>query len=305
MRKLPSLHAVRIFEACARVLNFSVAARELCLTHSAVSHQIRQLEEWLGQALFTRHASGVHLTPAGQSLQRAATQALTTLEDTCQQLLAVPAGETLTLAAPGSFLALWLIQRLENFEHQYPELRLQLQTQGNFHDLATDRIDALVVSGCPPWPHGIHGTTLFSDRAGPVCAPDWPHLLRQPADLNGQPLLYTLSRRNAWADWAELSHWTNPQLHLVRHFDNLQLMLEAAVAKLGVAIAPERLARRELSQGRLIAPLGFTAGPSEFSLCLSSHRLMEPALQTLSQWMAAQAAHEKSFAALPTLTTLT
>ncbi len=189
MRKLPSLHAVRIFEACSRVLNFSLAARELCLTHSAVSHQIRQLEDWLGQPLFTRHASGVHLTPAGQTLQRAATQALSTLEDTCQQLLAMPSGETLTLAAPGSFLALWLIRRLENFEQQHPSLRLQLQTQGTFHDLATNRIDALVVSGCPPWPHGIQGTTLFSDRAGPVCAPDWPHLPSKPTDLDGQPLL--------------------------------------------------------------------------------------------------------------------
>lgn len=295
MRKLPSLHAVRIFEACARVLNFSLAARELCLTHSAVSHQIRQLEDWLGQALFTRHAAGVHLTPAGQALQRAATQALTTLEDTCQQLLAMPAGETLTLAAPGSFMALWLIQRMENFERQHPELRLQLQTQGTFHDLATDRIDALVVSGCPPWPHGIQGTTLFSDSAGPVCAPDWSSIPGKPTDLDGQPLLYTLSRRSAWADWAELNHWNNPQLHLARHFDNLQLMLEAAVAKLGIAIAPERLVRRELSQGRLIAPLGFMAGPSEFSLCLSSHRTAETALQALSQWMVAQAVQEEPF----------
>lgn len=274
------------------MLNFSLAARELCLTHSAVSHQIRQLEDWLGQPLFTRHATGVHLTPAGQTLQRSATQALSTIEDTCQQLLAMPTGETLTLAAPVSFLALWLIQRLEHFERQHPELRLQLQTQGNFHDLATNRIDALVVSGCPPWPHGIQGTTLFADRAGPVCAPDWAHLPKVPTDLDGQPLLYTLSRRSAWADWAELNAWKNPQLHLARHFDNLQLMLEAAVAKLGIAIAPEQLARRELAQGRLIAPLGFLSGPSEFSLCLASNRHHEPALQALVQWMRTQASED-------------
>ncbi|KXW57645.1 LysR substrate-binding domain-containing protein [Ferrovum myxofaciens] len=292
MRKLPSLHAVRIFEACARVLNFSLAARELCLTHSAVSHQIRQLEDWIGQPLFTRHAAGVQLTPAGQTLQRAATQALSTLEEACHQLLASPPGQTLTLAAPGGFMALWLIQRLENFEQQHPHIRLQLQTQGTFNDLVTDRIDALVVSGCPPWPHGVQGQTLFSDRAGPVCAPDWSPLPHTATDLSGQPLLYTLSRRNAWTDWAELNGLENPRLHLVRHFDNLQLMLEAAVAKLGIAIAPERLARRELTQGRLVAPLGFVQGPSEFALCLSSHRAEDPLLAALSQWMVTQAQAE-------------
>ncbi|NDU85966.1 MAG: LysR family transcriptional regulator [Ferrovum sp.] len=292
MRKLPPLHAVRIFEACARVLNFSLAARELCLTHSAVSHQIRQLEEWLGQALFTRHATGVHLTPAGQTLQRAATQALVTLEESCHQLLSAPPGQLLTLAAPGSFMALWLIRRLENFEQQHPNLRLQLQTQGSFHDLATDRIDALVVSGRPPWPHGVEAQTLFSDRAGPVCAPDWNPFPKTAAELLGQPLLYTLSRRSAWTDWAELNGLESPRLHLVRHFDNLQLMLEAAVAKLGIAIAPERLAQRELSQGRLIAPLGFTQGPSEFAICTQQHRANEPTLRALSQWMVAQAQDE-------------
>ncbi|MHB8354157.1 MAG: LysR substrate-binding domain-containing protein [Burkholderiales bacterium] len=288
MRKLPPLHAVRIFETCARVLNFSVAARELCLTHSAVSHQIRQLETWLGQPLFTRHAGGVALTAAGQTLQRSATQSLGLLEDTCQQLLSHTRGQALTLAAPGSFMALWLIRRLEHFEREYPGLRLQLQTQGDYQDLSAQRIDALVVSARPPWPKGVHALTLFGDRAGPVCAPDWSPMPTQVGELLGAPLLYTLSRREAWIDWAELNELDPARLHLTRHFDNLQLMLEAAIAKLGIAIAPQPLVQRELQQRRLIAPLGFTSSPSEFALCVQSSRAQEPHLAALCTWMAEQ-----------------
>ncbi len=270
------------------MLNFSVAARELSLTHSAVSPQIRQLEEWLGQPLFTRHAGGVALTPAGQALQRSATQSLSLLEDTCHQLLSRSQAQAITLAAPGSFMALWLIRRLEHFERTHPALRLQLQTQGNYQDLAAQRIDALVVSARPPWPKGVHAFTLFGDRAGPVCAPDWAPLPGNGGELLGQPLLYTLSRREAWIEWAELHGLDPARLNLVRHFDNLQLMLEAAVAKLGIAIAPEQLVQRELQQGRLIAPLGFTSSLSEFALCVLASRVQDAPLAALSTWMTEQ-----------------
>ncbi len=288
MRKLPPLNAIRIFDACAQVLNFSVAARDLCVTHSAVSHQIRQLEEWVGQPLFVRHAQGVALTPAGQLLHRAAAQSLHLLEAAGQQLRVSPQGDTVTLAAPGSFLALWLIRRLEHFERTHPALRLQLQTQGDFQDLASGRIDALVVSAHPPWPKGVAAQTLFADRAGPVCAPDWQPRPGRPADLLGVPLLYTLSRQDAWLDWAELQGLDPGRLSLARPFDNLQLMLEAAVARLGIAIAPEQLARRELAQGRLVAPLGFASGPSEFALCMLANRRHDAPLAALSAWMQAQ-----------------
>src|SRR5487761_1948225 len=165
MRKLPSLHAIKIFEACAQVLNFSVAARELCLTHSAISHQIRQLEEWFGQPLFTRHADGVQLTPSGQALARVATQSPAQLEAACSLIMSRTEPLGIRLAAPGSFMALWLIRRMEVFEREYPAIRLQLQTQGDFQDLAAQRIDALVVSASPPWPRGVEVSVLFADRA--------------------------------------------------------------------------------------------------------------------------------------------
>ena len=291
MRKLPSLRAVRVFEVCARLGNFSLAARELHLTHSAVSHQVRQLEDWFGQPLFTRHASGVQVTAAGAVLARASALALDQLEVACEQVRSAHAQQLVRLAAPGSFMALWLIRRLEDFERTHPEVQLQLQTQGAFTDLQAQKIDALVVSSQPPWPRGVAASALFDDCAGPVCAPDWPSLPRVPADLLGQPLLYTLSRREAWLEWGGLHGLDAELLDLgrARHFDNLQLMLEAAGARLGVAIAPEQLVQRELAQGRLVAPLGFTQGPSQFALCTLQARAAEPALSALHAWMLAQA----------------
>ncbi len=271
------------------VLNFSVAARDLCLTHSAVSHQIRLLENWFGQPLFTRHSGGVALTPAGQQLQRAASQSLGMLEDACSQLLSSAKGQSIKLAAPGSFMALWLIRRLEHFERIHPDLHLQLQTQGDYQDLLNQRIDALVVSASPPWPKGVQAVTLFSDRAGPVCSPHWRPLPGKAQDLLEMPLLYTLSRREAWMEWAALHKLEPARLNLVRHFDNLQLMLEAAVAKLGIAIAPEQLVQRDLREGRLVAPLGFSSGHSEFALCTLASRRHDGPLAALGGWMADQA----------------
>ncbi len=142
MRKLPSLRAVRVFEVCARLSNISMAARELHLTHSAVSHQVKLLEDWFGQPLFTRHANGVQLTPAGAVLARASTLALDQLEIACEQVRSTRSRQVVRLAAPGSFMALWLIRRLEDFERSHPEVQLQLQTQGDLHDLVAQRIDA-------------------------------------------------------------------------------------------------------------------------------------------------------------------
>ena len=267
------------------LLNFSVAARELCLTHSAVSHQIKLLEEWFEQPLFTRHADGVKLTAAGEMLALAATQALGQLELVCSQILSRSEPQSIRLSASSSFIAMWLIPRLEAFERAHPAIRLQLQTQGTYQDLIEQRIDAMVISTAHPWPKNIEATTLFADRPGPVCSPDWPHPPRSPQDLVDQPLLATLSRRDAWASWAKLQGLDDRQLKQVRHFDNLQLMLEGAAAKLGIAIAPERLVQRELQQGRLIAPLGFASGSSVFSLCILQPRAAEESLTALRQWM--------------------
>ncbi|MBS1210503.1 MAG: LysR family transcriptional regulator [Proteobacteria bacterium] len=293
MRQLPPLNALRAFEAAARSHSFSAAAQALCVTHSAVSHQIRLLEDWLGQPVFRRHAAGIALTPAGTSLQQAASQALALLEARCEEIRQSAQTQEIVLGAPGSFLANWLIPHLEEFETAHPAIRLRLQTSAEFAELASARVDALILSGRAPWPRNIDATALVTERSGPLCAPSWPTRPTTPNALIGQPLLHTASRPQAWQDWAQTLGLEPTDFTAGRQFDHLPLMLEAAAAGLGVAIAPDLLVEREISQGRLIAPLGFQATGEVFTLCTQSARAHEAALTALREWLQQLASGER------------
>lgn len=290
MRRLPPLNALRVFEAAARQQNFSAAAEELCVTHSAVSHQIRQLEEWFGHTLFTRHAGGVRLTDIGRRLQQAVSPALSGLEEACAAILRSQNRSEVVLGAPGSFLANWLIPRLEHFEAAHPEILLRLQTATQMEDLLRGRIDALIVSGTAPWPAGLTATPLLEEWIGPVCAPDFPAAVNRVEKLAGYPLLHTSSRANAWPDWARTRGLTAGPWQQGRHFDHLPLMLEAVRAGLGIGIAPALLVERELAAGTLRAPYGFEPGANAFTLCVESSRATHPALRALSHWLGGEAA---------------
>jgi DNA-binding transcriptional LysR family regulator len=290
MRRLPPLNALRVFDAAARHLNFSAAAEELCVTHSAVSHQIRQLEEWFGHTLFARHAGGVSLTDIGRRLQQTVGPALASLEEGSAAILRTQARSEVTLGAPGSFLANWLIPRLERFEAAHPEILLRLQTSTETEDLLRGRIDALILSGAAPWPTGMATTPLLDEWIGPVCAPAYALNSHQAAELLRLPLLHTSSRQSAWQDWAKArelgaGHWSKG-----RHFDHLPLMLEAVRAGLGIGIAPALLVERELAAGTLRAPFGFEPGPHAFTLCLESTRTDNPSLDALRAWLLEEAA---------------
>jgi len=283
MRRLPSLNALRVFDAAARRASFSAAAQELCVTHSAVSHQIRQLEDWLGKSLFVRHAAGVRLTSAGLSLQQATEHALGMLESRCAEIAEPTRITEIVLGAPGSFLANWLIPRLDRFEAAHPDIRIRLQTSAAITELQAQRVDALIVSG-RSWPRQIAAVDLLEERIGPVCASDWPHRIRAPGELLSQPLLHTSSHPQAWSEWAVGQGLDPAGFGGGRQFDHLPLMLEAAVAGLGVAIAPELLVEREISRRRLIAPLGFVPSGAVFAFCTMSHR-QDEALATLCDWL--------------------
>ncbi len=288
MRRLPPLNALRAFDAAARQLGFSSAAQELHVTHSAVSHQIRQLEQWLGKALFVRHSSGVRLTAAGQNLKLATDHIFELLEARCAEISEQAPITEIVLGASGSFLLNWLIPRLDRFEAKHPDVRVRLQTSTTMDDLQRHVVDCLIVSD-RRWPADVEAVSLFEETVGPVCAPDWPHRIAVPEDLPGQPLLHTTSRPHAWDDWASRNEIEPALFAGGRRFDHLSLLLEAAAAGLGVAIAPALLVERELSQGRLIAPLGFGPSGAVFAFCTMSGR-SDKALGSLREWLKKESA---------------
>lgn len=257
MRRLPVVRTLLSFEAVAEYASFSSAAASIGMTHGAISHQMRALEEWLGQPVFERHRGGVRLTDNGERLRRACTHAFSILEQACQQIRADEAAQSLSIACSTTFLAQWLLPRIERFTHDHPDLLLHFQTLTTVDALLAGKVDVLILSGHSSSPvKGADVTRLVTDRIGPVCSPSWPAPPTALEQIRDVPLLHAASRLNAWSEWAD-AVGLKLDLSGGTAFESLSLSIEAAKGSLGFAIAPEFLVRHEILSGVLTAPLGF------------------------------------------------
>ena len=288
-RELPPLNALRAFEAAARLQSISHAAEELSVTHGAVSRQIRALEEQLGLALFVKDGRGVKLTDAGVRLRDAASDAFERLRGACAELRQRQDDAPFVLGCPGSLLARWFIPRLDRLNRELPELRLQLSASEGELDPRRPGVDATLCFANPPWPADLQVYELAAERIGPVFSPRHARaveLAQAPASaLLGEVLLHTVSRPQAWPQWAASQGLDGAPLQLGQGFEHLYYLLEAAMAGLGVAIAPQQLVADDLAAGRLLAPWGFTATGGRLALWVSGRRSDRRAEQ-LAAWLA-------------------
>ncbi|GIZ10724.1 LysR family transcriptional regulator [Pseudomonas sp. NCCP-436] len=269
-RDLLPLNALRAFDAAARLQSISRAAEELHVTHGAVSRQIRQLELRLGLALFEKDGRGIRLTAAGLRLRDATSEAFERLRETCATLRRETEERPFVLGCPGSLLARWFIPRLDRLQRELPELRLQLSTRQGELDPRSTEVDATLHFAEPPWPADMQVFELATERIGPVLSPHYGNhaqLLRAaPEALYDEQLLHTTSRPQAWPQWASAQGLSPQRLHQGQGFEHLYYLLEAAVAGLGVAIAPQLLVADDLANGRLLAPWGFIETPGRLAL---------------------------------------
>lgn len=269
LHSLPSLNALKAFVAVADQGSISMAAQKLHVTHGAVSRQIKLLEEELDCTLLEKQGRGVKLTDAGQQLYQSCQPAFRTIAESCQQLRQQQQEKPLILACSGSLLARWLIPRLPPLQQALPDLPLQLVTSANDEqpwqqaDLSLSFIDHPVASELL--------IPLEQERIGPVLSPELAKQLGldTSSPLPGLPLLHTLSRPQAWPDWAKHSDIQPDSLHMGQGFPHLSYLLEAVLAGLGIGIAPEQLIRSDLEQGRLLAPWGFVS--TDAWLCVQVH----------------------------------
>ena len=286
-RDLPSLNALRAFEAAARLGSMSLAAQELHVTHGAVSRQVRALEETLGQPLFARQGRGVEATAAGRRLQESCHAAFGQLRETWGRLRREQADAALVLGCSGSVLARWVIPRLERLRHELPALTLHLSAQEDTPAAALPGLDAALLLAAPPWPAAWHVHELAPERIGPVFSPRHPDAERLRAlsatALCDEPLLYTASRPQAWPDWARASGLPPESLRQAQALPHLYFLLEAAAAGLGVAIAPQPLVADDLASGRLLAPWGFRETPARWALATT--RADDPRVEALAGWL--------------------
>ncbi|SFQ74590.1 DNA-binding transcriptional regulator, LysR family [Pseudomonas sp. NFPP07] len=285
---LPPLNALRAFEATARLNSVSQAAEQLHVTHGAVSRQLKVLEEHLGVSLFVKEGRGLKLTDAGMRLRDASSDAFERLRTVCAELTQSTVDAPFVLGCSGSLLARWFIPRLGRLNADLPDLRLHLSAGEGDLDPRRPGLDALLVFAEPPWPADMQVFELASERIGPVLSPRYSRyeqLREAPASaLLNETLLQTTSRPQAWPSWARQNGIDAGALKFGQGFEHLYYLLEAAVAGLGVAIAPQPLVAEDLRAGRLVAPWGFCETPGQLALWLPK-RAADGRARQLAQWL--------------------
>lgn len=286
---LPPLNALKAFEVSARLQSITLAAQELHVTHGAVSRQVKQLEEHLGIALLSKDGRGIKLTDAGTRLYKASHEAFSQIHTSCVDIRRQNQQAPFVLACPGSLLARWLIPRLEQLQHDLPDLRLQVITStGDDNTLQQSDADASLIFLDQPCSENMYAYPLDTERIGPVLSPHYQHAAKlraaTAARLLDEPLLFTRSRPQAWPQWAQAQQLPAADLRYAQGFEHLYYLLEAAVAGLGVAIAPEHLVRSDIANGRLIAPWGFVETAAKLVLLTRKNQHSQRA-QQLAQWL--------------------
>lgn len=291
-RDVPPTPLLVAFEAVARLLSFTAAAAELHLTQSAVSRQVRALEEFVGTELFIRERQGVKLSGVGQTYAQEVREALTRLGSATLACKTNPQGGVLNLAILPTFGTRWLAPRLPDFFQKHPGITLNLSTRLAKFDFQLDRQDAAIHFGQADW-SGAQSAFLMPETIVPACSPQFfaAHRIAQVRDLAHVPLLHLSSRSDAWLRWfADEGHAV--QVPLGVHFDQFATLAQAAVAGIGVALLPRFLIERELQQGELVCAvpnLPALQSVGAYYLVWPERRAHFPPLQTFRNWLQQQA----------------
>lgn len=260
----PPLADLRAFEAAARHLSFTRAARELGVTQGAVSQRIRRLDEMVDLRLFERLTRALVLTSQGQTLATAVGDGLARIDRGLAEIgrqRAPGPGASLTVSVTASFASKWLLPRLARFQEQHPEIEVRIAAEDRFADFAADGVDLGIRFGGGVYP-GLNATLLMPDIVFPVCS---AALLNEGASLTSpEDLLHCVLLHDAavehdgsgcdWRQWFESAGLEVERLEGLRLSPG-QLVLEAAVNRLGIALGRASLVNDELTDGRLVRPL--------------------------------------------------
>jgi DNA-binding transcriptional LysR family regulator len=247
---------LRAFEAASRSGSFRVAAAELGVTPSAVSHAIRKLEDLLGARLFHRKARSIELTTEGQTLMRHVSDAFDMLRHG-MEAVSTRAPRLLRLHVAPSFATQWLAPRLQIFLETNPNVEVRIAASTDYADFSEGMFDADIVYAAARAAHaqpGLVRISLGEETVVPLCAPAIAARIRRPDDILRETLIHSDNKMLRWPDWFAANRLSAPSPHGLR-FDRSFLAITMAAEGLGVALESTRLAERELANGRLIAPM--------------------------------------------------
>ncbi len=294
---LPSLNGLRAFEAAARFLSFTQAAAELNVTQTAISHQIRRLEDQLGIKLFIRQNRSLTLTREAQDYLPSIRSAFEDLRRATERLRRAGPDGRLTVSTTASLATKWLVSRVAAFQDAHPGLEVRITTSNRLIDFRQDEVDIAVRYGRGHWP-GMRAQWLMAERVFPVCAPrllTGPIPLRQPADLANHTLLHATVSRDDWRLW--LTAGGLPFSIAARRgltFDEAFLAIQAAVEGLGVALGRLHLVEADIAAGRLVAPFN-TVLPQDagYYVVTPEARKNDPKVDLFRDWLIASAGSQE------------
>lgn len=277
-----SLNTLRAFDAAARHLNFTHAADELCVTQAAVSHQVKALEAHIGKALFHRHARGLELSDEGALLAPTVADAFGRIERLLQAFKQGGPQEVLSVGVVGTFALGFLMPHLADFRARHPHIELRLRTHNNKVDLAAESLDFAIRFGEGAW-RGAHAEPLMRAPLSPLCRAADASRLRQPEDLRKLTLLRSY-REQDWPAWLRAAGLANVVARGPL-FDASTLMVQAAMAGEGVALAPPAMFAHELQQGRLVQPFALAVDVGGYWLTRLQSKEPTAAMASFRAWL--------------------
>ena len=294
---LPALDLLIGFEAAARHLSFTKAGEELFLTQSAISRQIKELEESLGVALFQRRHRALVLTEAGQQFYAASAQVLTTMRAATERLRAQTGKRSVSLTTTHSFAALWLIPRLAGFTRAHPGVDVRITAETRVQDLERDGLDIAIRHG-PASLAGRNAVRLMGEKVFPVCSPQLLEKkpLDKPSDLKNHVLLQYDDPEGRhpwlhWKTWLEVEGIADLRPAGTLSFSGYEQIIPAALAGHGVALGRTPLVKDLVSSGELVAPFRSTADPARaYYAILSPSAAARPEAIAFLEWLREEAA---------------
>jgi LysR family transcriptional regulator, glycine cleavage system transcriptional activator len=292
-RRLPPLNALRAFEVAARMMNFTLAAKDLNVSQGAVSRHVAQLEAFLGTKLFHRNHRDVRLTAEGVKYAQSIRVAFDRVDEATRCLLRADRARPLRIKLFTTVAIKWLVPRLGRFHAQHPDIDVQITTTGSRVRFDAEDVDFTIQIQRIAQP-GVHYERLFEIELQPVCCGSFlDHMPtpRQPEHLLRHALLHSMQRPNDWRLWFEAAGITPDAINEGLTFGNSALAYQAAIDGSGIAMAHRPLVRDDLSSGRLVAASGICVVTGEsYYLAERDPREASPSAAAFRTWVLSQAA---------------
>ncbi|MBC0856518.1 LysR family transcriptional regulator [Pantoea stewartii] len=275
-------NALKAFEASARHLNFTKAAKELYVSQAAVSHQIRLLEENLGVTLFKRLPRGLEMTNESKLLLPDVVEAFKILEKAYGQFGKGMHKETISVACVGTFAMGWLLPKLEIFNELYPNIEINLRTNNNVVNIVSEGLDVAIRYGDGSWT-STQNVLILDAPLTILCRPDTAERLKKPSDIRNEQLLRSY-RQDEWINWFKNAE-VEPFNINGPVFDSSRLIVDAALMNGSLALVPASMFRVEVEQGLLVQPFNITSANEGYWFTCQNKIANNNAINLFRNWI--------------------